>query len=435
VRWGIGSYFGGYRLSGLSIDIGERRCGDRIVSVKSWVEISERRLAANYQALASAAGEDTAVLAVVKANAYGHGAGVCAAVLARAGAAWLGVADAAEGSAVREALAVAGVDTARQPEILVMCGGLGEDADVIIQQGLTAVVWERRQMQWLSEAAARLGAALPLRVHLEIDTGMARQGVAPGDELHALLGWLKEQKTLRLDGVMTHFASAEVAGSLQTLRQRELFAQAVEAVAAAGLRPAWVHAGTSSTIDNQGTEENLLWLRRLAKSVGARSMVRAGIALYGYCLPIEQASYAADDVQAKVEPVLEAVMTWKTRVIGLREVQAGDTVGYNATFTARRPMRLALLPVGYADGLRRELSGSDAQAGGWVMVGDQRAAIIGRVSMNLTVIDVTEIAGVALGDEVVVLGDGITADDHARLAGTISYEIVCGVRVSSYLSV
>jgi alanine racemase len=434
VRWGIREYFSGYRLPGLSIDIGELRCGDRIVSVKSWVEISERRLASNYKLLAAAAGGDTAVLAVVKANAYGHGAGVCAPVLARAGAEWLGVADVAEGSAVRAALAKAGIETAQQPKILVMCGGLAEDADAIVQQGFTAVVWERQQIEWLFEAVARRGDGSPLRVHLEIDTGMARQGVAPGEVLNALLGCLKEQKTLRLDGVMTHFASAEVAGSLQTLRQRELFAQAVEAVAAAGLRPAWVHAGTSSTIDNQGTEENLLWLQGLAKSVGARSMVRAGIALYGYCLPIEQTSYAADDVQAKVEPVLEAVMTWKTRVIGLREVQAGDTVGYNATFTAPRPMRLALLPVGYADGLRRELSGSDVQAGGWVMVGDQRAAIVGRVSMNLTVVDVTEIPGVALGDEVIVLGDGVTADDHARLAGTISYEIVCGVRVNSYIS-
>jgi alanine racemase len=124
---------------------------------------------------------------------------------------------------------------------------------------------------------------------------------------------------------------------------------------------------------------------------------------------------------------------WKTRVIGLREVQAGDTVGYNAIFTAQRPMRLALLPVGYADGLRRELSSSNSQPGGWVMVHGRRAAIVGRVSMNLTVVDVSEIPDVAVGDEVVVLGDGVTADDHARLAHTISYEIVCGVRASSRL--
>jgi alanine racemase len=409
------------------------------VGVKSWVEISERRLAANYKVLSAAAG-DTTVLAVVKANAYGHGAAVCAPVLARAGEEWLGVGDAAEGCAVREALAVAGIEAARQPAILVMCGGLGEDADAIVQHGLTAVVWERRQMEALAAAVARRGVGLPLAVHLEIDTGMARQGVAMGEELEAVLRWFTGQSRLRLDGVMTHFASAEVAGSRQTIRQRQRFVQAIEAVKAAGLRPAWVHAGNSSTIENEGTEENLSWLRGLANGVGARSMVRAGIALYGYCLPICLPGEDADSAigsslqsqvrQSEVRKDLQLVMSWKTRVIGLRDVQTGDTVGYNGIYTAERSMRLALLPVGYADGLRRELSGSNTRAGGWVMVHGQRAVIVGRVSMNLTVVDVTEIPGVALGDEVVMLGDGVTADDHARLAGTISYEIVCGVHAS-----
>jgi alanine racemase len=432
---------------GIRIDTGGRRWrgGDRMVGVKSWVEISERRLAANYKVLSAAAGGDTTVLAVVKANAYGHGAGVCAPMLARAGANWFGVADATEGCAVREAFSAAGIDAAQQPAILVMCGGLGEDADAIVQQGLTAVVWERQQMEGLAEAVARRSAGLPLAVHLEIDTGMARQGVAPGEELEAVLRWFTGQSRLRLDGVMTHFASAEVAGSRQTVRQRELFEQAIEAVAAAGLRPTWVHAGNSSTIDNQGTGEKLSWLRGLANSVGARSMARAGIALYGYCLPIclpiEDADSAtgtsrqsevrqAQVDQSEVRKDLQPVMTWKTRVIGLRNVQAGDAIGYNATFTAPRPMRLALLPIGYSDGLRRELSSSDAKPGGWVMLHGQRAAIVGRVSMNLTVVDVSEISAVAVGDEVVVLGDGVTADDHARLAGTISYEIVCGVHAS-----
>ncbi len=146
-------------------------------------------------------------------------------------------------------------------------------------------------------------------------------------------------------------------------------------------------------------------------------MVRPGPGLYGYCLPIECADGSQNtSVEAQVQAGLQPVMTWKTRVIGLREVQAGETVGYNATFVAQRPMRLALLPVGYADGLRRELSASNARSGGWAMVQGQRAAIVGRVSMNLTVVDVSGIADVAVGDEVVVLGDGVTADDHARLA-------------------
>ena len=122
------------------------------------------------------------------------------------------------------------------------------------------------------------------------------------------------------------------------------------------------------------------------------------------------------------------VMTWKTRVLDVREIRAGDSIGYNSLFTAPGPMRLALLPVGYADGVRRSLTSTNEHEGGWVTVLGVRAPIVGRVSMNLTMVDVSGIEGVAVGDEVVLLGDGVTADDHARLAGTISYEILCGVR-------
>jgi alanine racemase len=398
------------------------------------VEISEKRLKANYKLLVEAAGGNTAVLAVIKANAYGHGADLCAPVLARAGAQWLGVADASEGAAVRDALTLAGVAKETQPQILTMSGSLDQDAEAIVRHGLTPVVWEQHQMETLATAVRQQGGdAIPLPVHLEIDTGMARQGIAPGEHLHTLLHWLKRQPLLLLDGFMTHFASAEVAESKQTVTQRKLFEEAVASVAGAGLRPAWIHAGNSSTLDNQCALENLAWLRRLAANVGARPMVRSGIALYGYCLPIDEACSNGNAAQAKVRTGVAPLMTWKTRVISLREINAGDTVGYNAIFTAPRPMRLALLPVGYSDGLRRELSGSNAKPGGWTMIKGKRAAILGRVSMNLTVIDVTEIPGVAIGDEVVVLGDGITADDHARVAHTIPYEITCGVRATPHL--
>jgi alanine racemase len=261
---------------------------------------------------------------------------------------------------------------------------------------------------------------------------MSRQGVAPGDDLRGLLQWFKEQPTLKLDGVMTHFASAEVTGAHQTIEQRKRFEQAIADVVDSGLRPAWIHAGTSSTIDTQDANHNLAWLRDLADRLGARAMVRAGIALYGYCLPLETGSPRSETpfAASSVRQALQPVMTWKTRIIDLREVQAGDTIGYNATFTAPHPMRLALLPIGYSDGLRRELSASNADPGGWVILHGQRAPIVGRVSMNLTVVDVTEIPGVAIADEVILLGDGVTADDHARLAHTISYEILCGVRSS-----
>jgi alanine racemase len=394
------------------------------------VEVSERRLADNYNLLRQAAGRETAILAVVKANAYGHGAAVCAPVLARFGANWLGVTDAAEGASIREALAATGIEPAKQPEILVMSGLLSDDAKTIVQHRLTPIVWQFRQMDWLAKAASQSGTG-PLPIHLEIDTGMARQGATPGEELAALLAYAKGLPAIRIEGIMTHFASSEVAASSQTLHQRTRFEEAIATIAATDLHPAWVHAGNSSTLDNHGPEENLAWLRALAATIHAKPMVRTGIALYGYCLPIEP-----DTLQPVLRPSLQPVMSWKTRIIGLRDVKPGDSIGYNAIFSAPRPMRLALLPIGYADGLRRELSSSNTGPGGWVLIAGQRAQIVGRVSMNLTIVDITDIPdipNIALQDDVVILGDGITADDHARLAGTIPYEIVCGVRAASRL--
>jgi len=167
-------------------------------------------------------------------------------------------------------------------------------------------------------------------------------------------------------------------------------------------------------------------MRELAEGVGARVMVRPGIALYGYCLAITEVNTEDTGKDGKLRGRLKPVLTWKTRVIGVREIGVGDSVGYGGTFVAKSLMKLALLPVGYSDGFRR--AGSSGVGNGWVMMGGRRAPVVGRVSMNLTTVDVTDIAGVAVGDEVVLLGDGVTADDHAGWSGTISYEILCGIR-------
>jgi alanine racemase len=396
--------------------------------VKSWVEISASRLAANYRVLSETAGSDVAVLAVVKADAYGHGAGLCAPVLAQAGARWLGVTDAAEGAAVRSALAAAGIETEDQPHILVMSEGLPEDAEALARHRLTPVVSTVEQMRALARSSP-----VPLGVHLEIDTGMSRQGVVP-EALGAVLHWLEEHRdVIRLEGVMTHFASAEVAGSHQTLEQRRRFEEAMEQITKTSLRPEWIHAGNSSAIDNYVSDESLRWIAQVARSVGARAMVRSGLGLYGYCLPVEKEAGYAGRADAQVRSRLLPVMTWKARVTGVREIEAGERIGYNGTFTAEHRMRLALVPVGYADGLRRELSSTNVRVGGWVVLKGGRASIVGRVSMNLTIVDVTSIADVAVGDEAIVLGEGVTADDHAQLAETIPYEILCGVRVQRML--
>ena len=143
------------------------------------------------------------------------------------------------------------------------------------------------------------------------------------------------------------------------------------AVAAAGLRPEWVHVGNTSTLDEGSS---LPWLREVAARAGAKAMTRAGVGLYGYCLELEEAAGGPVTVEAKVRPELQPVMTWKTRVIGVRDLKAGDAVGYDGAFVAKRLMRIALLEAGYADGLRRELSSTTERVGGWVMVRGQRAA-------------------------------------------------------------
>lgn len=394
--------------------------------MKNWVEISGQRLAANYRLLADSVAAGTSVLAVVKADAYGHGIELCAPVLASAGAEWLGVTDLSEGATVRAALGKAGIPIERQPHVLVMSEALEEDMGSMREQNLIPVISTMEQLKALVRTAKNQ-TSQPLRVHLEVDTGMARQGVATGEALDDVLRWLSRQSAIRLDGVMTHFASSEIAGSSQTAAQRTLFEQAIRQVAASGLKPAWVHAGNSSTIDNSAGEP-LSWLKNTADLLGARSMVRSGLALYGYSLAVEREQGYADFAQSQVRPRLLPVMTWKARVTGLREVEAGARIGYNGTFTAARRMRLALLPVGYADGLRRELSATDTRAGGRVLFGGTQAPIVGRISMNLTIVDVTSIPSVSVGDEAVVLGEGVTADDHACLAKTIPYEILCGVK-------
>lgn len=407
----------------------------KIDSVKNWIEISAGRLSANYKLLAESAGPEVDVLAVIKADAYGHGAALCAPVLARAGAEWLGVTDVVEGVQVQGELLQAEIAPEDVPRILIMSGSLADEARMICLHGLTPVVWSLDELQALEKAAS--DQHKQLAVHIEVDTGMSRQGAAVGPELDAVLRWFAAQSTLTLEGVMTHFASAEIAGSHQTASQERQFEAAIAQVKASGLRPQWVHAGNSSAIDNlhaaQGSATSLEWLSRLAKSIGASAMVRTGLALYGYCLPVEREPGYNGAAESNVRPQLLPVLTWKARVIGLREIAAGAHVGYGATFTATHAMRLALLPVGYADGLRRELS-SSSEGAGWVMLHGRCAPIVGRVSMNLTVVDVTEIPGVAIGDEAIVLGEGSTAEDHARLAGTIPYEILCGMKAHCLLS-
>ena len=371
------------------------------------MEISGARLVENLRAVQAVAGAAMETLAVVKANGYGHDAVLVARVLVEAGVRWLGVSDVDEGVRVR---AVVGDEV----RVLVMCGMEDIDCKAVVEHGLTPVVWTVEHVAALEQVAEEAGRRV--RVHLEVDTGMARQGVDL-EGVAVVVERLVASRWVVCEGVMSHLSSAEDAGSEVTERQRRRFAAALDIVVAKGVRPEWVHLGNTSAVDEGST---MGWVREAAGRLGARAMVRTGLALYGYCLPIDTGR--GGELGSRVKPVL----TWKTRVIGVREIQAGSTVGYGATFTAKSLMRLALLPVGYADGFRR--AGSSGMGDGWVVIAGKRARVVGRVSMNLTTVDVTDIAGVAIGDEVVLLGEGFSAEEIAGWSGTIAYDILCGIR-------
>lgn len=399
-----------------------------LTSPTTRAEISRSRLIANFKYLRSLlpasdtqkhAPEQAAttdLLAVVKANAYGHGLSPCATWLVQAGAKWLGITSVEEGVALRR--------LCPKVRILVMRGLMHGEADVLIDAQLIPTMWQPQQLVWLSDAAQKHKLALgTVPIHLEIDSGMSRQGVGLSD-LAKLLDTLQHLPALRLSGVYTHFASADMLDAAQNKLQRTAFQKAIDQIFAAGFHPQWIHAGNSSTLL---AEQHRLY-DALPTKPGAKNLIRPGIALYGYAPPFSGSeSAAAEESRAQLQPVL----AWKTAIASMRSVSAGTAIGYNATFVAPTPMRLALLPFGYADGLNRKLSGTNSAPGGHVLIHGMPAPIVGRVSMDLTVVDITHIPNAASGDEVVILGEQqaqrITADDHALWAGTIPYEILCAI--------
>ena len=370
-----------------------------------WAEVSQPRLLANYHKLRQLAGPDADLMAVVKANAYGHDVLQCAPLLAKVGAPWLGVTSTDEGAAVRA--------VCPQPRILLMSGVFAGEADTVIDHALTPVVWEAWQLDLL-EAAAK-GRGVRLAVHLEIDTGMARQGVR---EAEGLLHRFHPGGWLELEGVMTHFCAPENFSSTQPNAQLARLEKALSSMLAKGLRPVWLHAGNSSTLVAGEDRKALL---EMASRAGMRLMVRPGLALYGYL-----DRFTRDGVVWRAAEAFAPVLSWKTHITSLRTLQAGDSAGYGHTFTAKRETRLALLPLGYADGLNRLLSNR-----GKVLIRGEYAPIAGRVSMDQTIVDVTGIPPAGVGDEAVLLGSQgertIDAWDLADLCGTIPWEVLCAI--------
>jgi alanine racemase len=371
------------------------------------VEIRTRSLEDNYRFLVGLAAGRAELLAIVKADAYGHSLALCAPAAVRAGANWLGVTSVEEGVAARALCPDA--------QILAIGGVFPGQGAAVVRHRLTAVAWEPWQLDELEAAARMAGAhAGSLPVHLEIDTGMSRQGVPP-DGLAEVLAQFAPGSRLRLEAVMTHLFAADEADGQVTEAQLARLDEILGRVEAAGLYAEWLNVGSSAALlaGQAGAIANL------AARHGMRAMLRPGLALYGLAPRFEPEE---PEAVAAARARLQTVLSWKTRVVGVRSVPAGAVVGYNGTFVATEPMRLALLPAGYGDGLDRRLGNRFS-----LLVRGERAPIAGRISMDQTVLDVTEIPGVEAGDEVVILGtqggETVTVFDHADATGTIPWEI------------
>jgi alanine racemase len=362
---------------------------------RSYVLVSRSQIAENYRSIRAVVGPGVEVAGVVKADAYGHGALEVSRILIAEGARWLAVSSVDEGVALRES----GIRNAR---ILVMGGVLPDEGPQIARHRLTPVVHSLAQIRHVERVAQEAGESIAF--HLKIDTGMSRLGTlaSPSDILAALA----ETRHSHLEGLMTHFASAANYESTQTNDQLLRFHSVASDLRSAGVAPAILHTSSTIAIAYGRTE-------------GWHGLVRTGHAIYGYISP---ARGDAPQPLLQVRPAL----TWKARILEVKEIPEGAFVGYGATFRAPRPMRIGVLGAGYADGIFHRLSNR-----GKVIADGKLTSILGTISMDLTTIDLSHTTSLAPGDSVTLLGtEGdatLDAQQIARVAGTISYNILCSI--------
>jgi alanine racemase len=361
---------------------------------RSWVEVSRPQIAANFDAIRNVVGPDVEIMPVVKADAYRHGAVEVSRTLEERGARWLAVSNAEEGIALRDA----GI----RARIVVMADFLPFTREAMLSYNLTPVLHSLEDIPELDRLACVRERKVPF--HLKIDSGMGRLGVR--NQVAAIASTVLAGRYVELEGLMTHFASAANYQNKQTEEQTAVFNNVAAALNAAGVYPRLLHL--SSTIP-------IAYGRRQAW----RGMVRPGHAIYGYVSPAR--GHAPQRI-LEVKPAL----SWRATVLSVKDLPAGASVGYGAIFRATEPMRVAVLAAGYADGIPHRLSNR-----GSVIVNGKFAPILGAVSMDLTSIDVTRSPEVNVGDTVTLLGSegalSIDAQEIAKLAGTISYSVLCGI--------
>lgn len=388
----------------------------RIETRPNWAEVSLSALRHNFRVLQQHVGAEVTICAVVKCNAYGHGVEDCAPALQEAGAKWFGVTSTDEGILLREC----GI-TAR---ILIMCGLYAGEEEEALRHSLTPAVFRLEQAEALARAAARMRLERKAAIHLKIDTGMGRMGL-PLAELTSFAEGLGRLPEIELEGLFSHLASSEVLDDEDTAQQVRRFDVALQELARFDLRPRIRHLANTGAV----TARPDTW----------HNFVRPGLALYGYEQPFYRQGKLVNDLP---ELPLRPALAWKTQVLGLRDVPAGQPLGYGGAYVTHAPARIAIVPVGYGDGLSRKVSiHAGEPVGGFeldppvgrgeVLLRGQRAPMVGRISMDLTLLDVTHIPGVSIGDEVILIGRSgdqqISAWDLARSSDTVVYETLCNL--------
>ena len=353
--------------------------------------IDHEALRWNFRQIRSLIGSQVKILSMVKANGYGHGAPAVARTLAAEGSNAFGVAIIEEAIELRRHGITA--------PILVLTGAYLDQLELFFEHDLMPVVHDGDALQRLDAAVAQGGRSLD--VHLKIDTGMGRIGF-PAMECDLWLPQIQRLKALKVEGVFSHFSHAESVEGQYTRKQLEIFHHLVKRLAAVGIAPALIHlANSAATITLPAAYFN---------------MVRPGLMLYGV--------YPSPEMVARIS--LRPVLSWQTRILQLKKVPSHTSISYGQTFITKRDSLIATLPIGYADGYPRLLSNR-----GQALVGGKRAPVAGRVCMDLTMLDVTDIAKAQQGDEVILLGtqenETISADEMAAWADTISYEILTSI--------
>lgn len=357
----------------------------------TWLEVDLSAIARNTQHVKDFVGADVRVLVSLKADAYGHGALRVARTALNNGASWLGVATVSEATPLRDA----GLDA----PILVFGYAPPWQARQVAQLDLRATVYSLDIARALSHAARDLGREV--RVHVKIDTGMGRLGLRWEDTsaVVALVEALHRLPGIVVEGIFTHFATADSADQTYALRQLERFEAVLAALVQRGLRPPIVHAANSAAT--------------LTLPAARYDMVRPGVAIYGL----------SPSPEVRLPEGFRPALAFKTQVAQVKDIPPGEGISYGATYVTTRPTRIAVLPVGYADGFRRAPANW-----GEVLVRGQRAPVVGRVCMDQSMVDVSAIPGVRQGDEVTLIGkqgeDELTAEDVAARLGTINYEVV-----------